>query len=36
MNSEVWLCYHIAPAIIRTNHNRLIATTMLHPQKLIE
>ena len=36
MSYEVWLCYHIAPATIRTKPNHLITTTMRHPRKLIE
>lgn len=35
MNYEVWLCYPIAPAIIRTKPNRLIATATRHRRTMI-
>ena len=35
MSYEVWLCYHIAPATIRTKPNRLIATATRHPRTMI-
>jgi len=34
MSSEEWLCYQIAPAIIRTNPNHIIITTMRHPRTI--
>ena len=34
MSSEVWLCYQIAPAIIRANPNHIITTTMRHPRTI--
>lgn len=34
MSSEVWLCYQIAPAIIRTKPNHIITTTMRHPRTI--
>ena len=35
MNYEVWLRYQIAPATIRANPNRLIATATRHPRTMI-
>ena len=36
MSSDVLLCYHIAPAIIRTKPNHLITTAMRHTRTLCQ